>query len=58
VRGFVGAPDGGETYRDRVSGSPADAARLGRELATRMQAAGAGALLERLRREAEAAGHS
>ena len=58
VRGFVGAPDGSETYRDRLSGAPADAEGLGRELARRMQAAGAGALLERLRREAQAAGHS
>jgi hydroxymethylbilane synthase len=58
VRGFVGAPDGSETYRDRVSGSPADAQRLGRELATRMRDAGAGKLLDRLRQEAEAAGHT
>ena len=58
VRGFVGAPDGSETYRDRVAGSPADAEKLGRELAKRMQAAGAGPLLDRLRREAEAAGHT
>jgi hydroxymethylbilane synthase len=58
VRGFVGAPAGDETYRDRISGPPADAARLGRELAVKMQAAGAGALLERLRQEAAAAGHT
>jgi hydroxymethylbilane synthase len=58
VRGFVGAPDGSETYRDRVGGLAGAAEQLGRELAARMQAAGAEALLERLRREAEAAGHS
>jgi hydroxymethylbilane synthase len=45
LRGFVGAPDGGEVYRDTLIG-------LGRELAARMQAAGAGALLDRLRLEA------
>ena len=55
VRGFIGAPDGGETYRDQLSG-PADRAEsLGRELARRMQAAGAEQLLERLRQEAAAA---
>ncbi|NJD32930.1 MAG: hydroxymethylbilane synthase [Gammaproteobacteria bacterium] len=55
LRGFVGAPDGTEVYRDHISGSTADAAQLGRALAGRMQAAGAGALLERLRNEAIAA---
>jgi len=54
VRGFIGAPDGSETYRDQVSGSPADAESLGRRLAERMQAAGAEVLLERLRQEAAA----
>ncbi|HEX7374207.1 MAG TPA: hydroxymethylbilane synthase, partial [Steroidobacteraceae bacterium] len=58
VRGFIGAPAGDETYRDRITGPAADAARLGRELAVKMQAAGAGALLERLRQEAAAAGHT
>jgi hydroxymethylbilane synthase len=55
VRGFIGAPDGSEAYRDQVSGPATGAERLGRELATRMQAAGAEVLLERLRREAAAA---
>jgi hydroxymethylbilane synthase len=54
VRGFIGAPDGSETYRDGVTGPAAAAERLGRELAARMQAAGAEALLERLRQEAAA----
>ncbi len=58
VRGFVGAPDGSETYRDRVSGALSGAEALGRQLAERMQAAGAETLLARLRREAEAAGHT
>ena len=54
LRGFIGAPDGSEVYRDRSSGPAAEAQALGRELAARMQAAGAGQLLERLRREAAA----
>jgi hydroxymethylbilane synthase len=55
VRGYIGAPDGSETYRDRLSGPAAQAETLGRELARRMQAAGAEPLLERLRQEAAAA---
>ncbi|MCJ7451378.1 MAG: hydroxymethylbilane synthase, partial [Steroidobacteraceae bacterium] len=52
LRGFVGAPDGSEVYRDAISGPVADAERLGLALADRMQAAGAGPLLDRLRSEA------
>jgi hydroxymethylbilane synthase len=52
LRGFVGAPDGREAYRDTISGPAADAVELGRTLASRMQAAGAGPLLDRLRSEA------
>lgn len=45
IRAFVGLPDGSEWLRDRVEG-PLDApAALGRELATRLLAAGAGELL-------------
>jgi len=55
VRGFIGAPDGSETFRDQVSGPAAQAESLGRELARRMQAAGAEQLLARLREEAAAA---
>jgi hydroxymethylbilane synthase len=55
VHGFVGAPDGREVYRDVERGNPADTETLGRRLAVRMQAAGAGALLDRLRDEAAAA---
>jgi hydroxymethylbilane synthase len=55
LHGFVGAPDGGETYRDRERGLASDAEAIGARLAARMQAAGAGALLERLQREAPAA---
>jgi hydroxymethylbilane synthase len=52
LRGFVGAPDGGEAYRDSIAGASAEAEGLGLALARRMQAAGAGSLLERLRSEA------
>ena len=52
LRGFVGAPDGSEVYRDRLTGPAADADGLGLALARRMQAAGAGPLLARLRSEA------
>ena len=52
LHGFVGAPDGGETYRDSLRGPAVDAESLGLALARRMQAAGAGTLLERLRDEA------
>jgi hydroxymethylbilane synthase len=50
LRAFIGAPDGVETYRDSAHGAAADATGLGEALATRMQRAGAAALLERLRR--------
>jgi len=51
VRGFIGAPEGDEVYRDRIAGRPEEADGLGRSLADRMREAGAGALLERLRLE-------
>ena len=54
VHGFIGAPDGSETYRDLASGPAAEAESLGRGLARRMQSAGAETLLERLRQEAAA----
>jgi hydroxymethylbilane synthase len=54
VHGFVGSPDGSEVYRDLERDDPAATESLGRRLAERMQAAGAGALLERLRLEASA----
>jgi hydroxymethylbilane synthase len=54
VRGFIGAPDGSESYRDKLAGPAAQAESLGCELARRMQATGAGQLLERLRQEAAA----
>ena len=52
LHGFVGAPDGREVYRDTLRGAPDAAPALGHALAARMQEAGAGRLLERLRDEA------
>jgi hydroxymethylbilane synthase len=49
LRGVIASPDGREIYRGNNAGSPAEATNLGRALAERLLAAGAGALLERLR---------
>ena len=49
VRGLAGSPDGSQVYADAVAGDPGAAAALGRELAERLLAAGAGPLLEALR---------
>jgi hydroxymethylbilane synthase len=46
--GLVAEPDGSRLLRDRVSGGIGDPAALGRQLAERILAAGAQALLERL----------
>jgi hydroxymethylbilane synthase len=43
--GYAGLPDGSAWIRDRVEGDAGDPSALGRELADRMLAAGAGALL-------------
>ena len=47
--GLVAEPDGSRLLRERPSGSAGDPGALGALLAERMLAAGAGALLERLR---------
>ena len=49
LHGLVAEPDGSRLLRDSVSGSRAQAARLGEELARRLLASGARELLERLR---------
>jgi hydroxymethylbilane synthase len=49
LRGLVAEPDGSRLLRDAVSGSAEKPAALGRRLAERILAAGAGPLLERLR---------
>jgi len=47
--GLVAEPDGSRVLRDTLTGSLDDPAALGRQLAERILAAGAGPLLERLR---------
>ncbi len=47
--GLVAEPDGSRLLRDTLSGGADDPMALGRQLAERILAAGAGALLERLR---------
>jgi hydroxymethylbilane synthase len=47
--GYVGAPDGTETYRAALGGDTGDAEAIGHELARQLKSAGAGALLDRLR---------
>ncbi len=52
LEGLVGAPQGSPVYRDRMQGPPGEAAALGRRLGGRLLAAGAGALLATLRKQA------
>jgi len=49
LRGLVAEPDGSRLLKSALSGSAENPAALGRELAERILAAGAGPLLERLR---------
>jgi hydroxymethylbilane synthase len=49
LEGLVAEPDGSRLLRDSISGSIDEAAEVGRRLAERILAAGAGPLLERLR---------
>jgi hydroxymethylbilane synthase len=49
LRGLVAEPDGSRLLHDSLSGSAGNPAALGRQLAERILAAGAGPLLERLR---------
>jgi hydroxymethylbilane synthase len=49
LQGLVAEPDGSRLLRDRLTGGSENPAALGRRLAERMLAAGAGHLLERLR---------
>ncbi len=48
ISGLVAEPDGSRLLRDSLSGGTGNPASLGRELAERILAAGAGSLLERL----------
>ncbi|MDJ0747890.1 MAG: hydroxymethylbilane synthase [Woeseiaceae bacterium] len=47
IRGLAAMPDGSESIRESIQGTPDDAAALGDRLAQRMLAGGAGELLER-----------
>jgi hydroxymethylbilane synthase len=47
IEGFAGLPDGSEWVRERHDGDAADPAAAGKELARKLLAAGAGAILER-----------
>jgi hydroxymethylbilane synthase len=53
LRGLVAEPDGSRLLRDSATGRAADAKALGRQLAERILAAGAGELLERLTRNTQ-----
>jgi hydroxymethylbilane synthase len=50
LRGYVGAPDGSRTVRGEIEGAPADAERLGGELAEDMKRRGAADILAALDR--------
>ena len=49
LHGLVAEPDGSRLLRDQLTGPASDPEGLGEALAQRLLAAGAGALLERLR---------
>ena len=51
VSGYLGYPDGSQAFRDRISGSPGEAAALGTELAQAIRSCGGDELLEWLREE-------
>jgi hydroxymethylbilane synthase len=51
VSGYLGAPDGRQSFRDRISGSISDAESLGRELADAIRSCGGDELLEELKDE-------
>jgi len=48
LRGFVATPDGQEMVSDDIRGNPAEDEALGRELAARLRAKGADAILQKL----------
>jgi hydroxymethylbilane synthase len=52
VQAYAGLPDGSEWIRDRIEGVARDPVAAGRELASRMKAAGADELLRRAEEEA------
>lgn len=55
LRGLVSSLDGQSIARDEIEGEAAEAAKIGRDLAERVLAAGGAAILERLGRDADQA---
>ena len=51
VNGYLGWPDGSQSFRDRISGRPEDAAALGRELADAIRSCGGQEVLDELAEE-------
>lgn len=51
VSGYLGWPNGSQSFRDRISGRPQDAETLGRELALAIRSCGGDELLEDLRED-------
>ena len=51
LSGYLGYPDGSQSFRDRISGSPHDAVALGTELAQAIRSCGGDELLEWLKEE-------
>ena len=51
MSGYLGWPDGSQSFRDRISGRPEDAEALGRELADAIRSCGGNELLHELRDE-------
>lgn len=51
VNGYLGWPNGSQSFRDRISGRPEDAGSLGRELALAIRSCGGDELLEELRED-------
>lgn len=49
VSGYLGAPDGSQSFRDRISGPVSQAEALGRELAHALRSCGGAELLEELK---------
>jgi len=51
VNGYLGWPNGSQSFRDRISGRPEDAATLGRELAEAIRSCGGQDVLDELAEE-------
>jgi hydroxymethylbilane synthase len=51
VNGYLGWPNGSQSFRDRISGRPEDAESLGKELAFAIRSCGGDELLEELRED-------